>query len=131
MCINIKLNKFKEIYKTCAEIVDNFYKELTFNNPKKKWLEINGHYEEKTCDEMDTINCRTFISTECAKKYAFISKRSKCEEKDKDIEVCNKMDKDNCGDFFPDKSSKKCIKVGDVLILRYLPVNMQILYQMK
>ena len=80
---------------------------------------------------MDTINCRAFISTECTKKYAFISERSKCEEKDKDIEVCNKMDKDNCSDFFPDKSSKKCIKVGDVFVLIYLPVNVQLLYQMK
>ena len=112
-------------------MVDNSYKELTFNNPKKKYKEINGHYEEKTCDEMDTINCRVFIPKESTKKCAFKFERSKCEERDKDKEVCNEMDKDNCGYFIPDESSKKCIKVGDVLILIYLPVNVQILYQMK
>ena len=71
---NIQLNKCKEIYKTCAEMFDNSFKELTFNSQKKKCIEINGHYEEKTCDEMNTINSRAFIQTESTKKSVLNSK---------------------------------------------------------
>lgn len=89
-------------------MIDNSFKELTFNNPKKKCIEINGHYEEKIYDEMNTINYRAFIQTESKKKCVL---NSKFEEKDK--EACNEMDKDNYVDLNEINSCKEkaCIDI--------------------